>query len=373
MLRRRLQGMTSDLRNRLLLLLLLPLCTLALLGVWMDYRSADEAAMRHDQRLLRLLPALADSVLAPGVGESQPVVWLMAPPIEDFLRSNASYTGYSVRDLSGNLLLGDDWVRTTVPETGEPEFHSVEEGGVTYRVAVQRGRTGAGELVVALADGTDPRQQWAQQLLLRVLLPNLLLVAAALVGMGSSVFHPEASRVARMAAGAAQVALAARLGQGVEQPGVELLQRGHAQRHQLHHREQAVHAVGGLRLGKTLLAPAHGRVVGQGVVRGNPGRVARLHVGQGQRAGCGGVERCADHAQLPAHQVLRRALGGTHGDVGVTPREAHQLVAGVQLELQQRVLPLQRRQRRRHQAVQDGVGGGDAHQAAGAQVSTGHP
>jgi two-component system sensor histidine kinase TctE len=179
MLRQRLQGMTSDLRNRLLLLLLLPLCTLALLGVWMDYRSADEAAMRHDQRLLRLLPALADSVLAPGVGESQPVVWLMAPPIEDFLRSNASYTGYSVRDLSGNLLLGDDWVRTTVPETGEPEFHSVEEGGVTYRVAVQRGRTGAGELVVALADGTDPRQQWAQQLLLRVLLPNLLLVAAA--------------------------------------------------------------------------------------------------------------------------------------------------------------------------------------------------
>ncbi|MGL4437097.1 MAG: sensor histidine kinase N-terminal domain-containing protein, partial [Giesbergeria sp.] len=171
--------MTSDLRNRLLMLLVLPLCILALLGVWMDYRSADEAAARHDQRLLRLLPALADSVLAPGVGESQPVVWLMAPPIEDFLRSNPSYTGYSVRDLSGTLLLGDDWVRTTVPETGEPEFHSVEEGGVTYRVAVQRGRTGGGELVVALADGTDPVQQWAQQLLLRVLLPNLLLVVAA--------------------------------------------------------------------------------------------------------------------------------------------------------------------------------------------------
>ncbi len=50
---------------------------------------------------------------------------------------------------------------------------------MTYRVAVQRGRTGAGELVVAIADGSDPRQQWAQQLLLRVLLPNLVLVAAA--------------------------------------------------------------------------------------------------------------------------------------------------------------------------------------------------
>jgi two-component system sensor histidine kinase TctE len=49
----------SDLRNRLLLLLVLPLCVLALVGVWMDYRSADDAASRHDQRLLRLLPALA--------------------------------------------------------------------------------------------------------------------------------------------------------------------------------------------------------------------------------------------------------------------------------------------------------------------------
>ena len=55
-----LRGMTSDLRNRLLLLLVLPLCLLAVVGVWMDYRSADDAASRHDQRLLRLLPALAD-------------------------------------------------------------------------------------------------------------------------------------------------------------------------------------------------------------------------------------------------------------------------------------------------------------------------
>ncbi len=178
LLRPRLRAMTSDLRNRLLLLLVLPLCVLALLGAWMDYRSADEAASRHDQRLLRLLPALADSVLARGADEGDTPVWLLAPPVEDFLR-HSNYTSYSVRDLSGRLLLGDEWVHGAVPATLDPEFHSVEFGGVTYRVAVQRGRTGAGELVVALADGTDPRQQWAQHLLLRVLLPNLVLVAAA--------------------------------------------------------------------------------------------------------------------------------------------------------------------------------------------------
>jgi two-component system sensor histidine kinase TctE len=171
--------MTSDLRNRLLLLLLLPLMALALVGIWLDYRSADEAAERHDLRLLRLLPALADSVLAPPIHDREPPLLLLAPPVEDFLRQNAGYAAYSVRDTSGRLLLGDSWVQAAVPTTQAPEFHSVEYGGVTYRVAVQRGRTGAGELVVALADGSDPRQQWAQQLLLRVLLPNLVLVAAA--------------------------------------------------------------------------------------------------------------------------------------------------------------------------------------------------
>ena len=79
-----LSGMTSDLRNRLLLLLVLPLCVLALVGVWMDYRSADDAASRHDQRLLRLLPALADSVVAPSIHEHGAPLLLLAPPVEDF-------------------------------------------------------------------------------------------------------------------------------------------------------------------------------------------------------------------------------------------------------------------------------------------------
>lgn len=66
-----------------------------------------------------------------------------------------------------------------MPTTLVPEFHSVEHDRVIYRVAVQRSHTGAGELVVALADGSDPRQQWGRQMLLRVLLPNLALIAAA--------------------------------------------------------------------------------------------------------------------------------------------------------------------------------------------------
>jgi two-component system sensor histidine kinase TctE len=43
----------------------------------------------------------------------------------------------------------------------------------------QRQQTVAGEVVVTLADGSDPRQQWARSVLLKVLLPNLALIAAA--------------------------------------------------------------------------------------------------------------------------------------------------------------------------------------------------
>ena len=171
--------MTSDLRNRLLLLLLAPLCLLALAGAWLDYRSADEAAGRHDQRLMRLLPALADSILSPAITEDSEPMLLLAPPVEEFLRQNSGASGFSVLDLKGRVLLGDDWLGNAVPTTLVPEFHSVEHDRVIYRVAVQRSHTGAGELVVALADGSDPRQQWGRQMLLRVLLPNLALIAAA--------------------------------------------------------------------------------------------------------------------------------------------------------------------------------------------------
>ena len=78
-----LRAMTSDLRTRLLLMLVLPLCALALVGVWLDYRSADEAAVQHDQRLVRLLPALADSVLAPPIRDNASPLLLLAPPIEE--------------------------------------------------------------------------------------------------------------------------------------------------------------------------------------------------------------------------------------------------------------------------------------------------
>ena len=179
--------MATRLRNRLLVLLLAPLFLLALGNAWFDYRSADSAAVQHDRNLLRYVPLLADSVVAPGVQSGDPPVLLLAPPVEDFLKLRPGHAAYSVNDLEGRLLHGEPWLSGATVATGEPEFHSVEEQGVTYRIVSQRVRTRAGDLIVQLADGSDPRQQWLSALLARVLLPNLVLMIAAALAVSWAV------------------------------------------------------------------------------------------------------------------------------------------------------------------------------------------
>ena len=47
---RKVLGMTSGLRRRLLVMLIAPLVLLALLNAWFDYRSADNVAAQQDER-----------------------------------------------------------------------------------------------------------------------------------------------------------------------------------------------------------------------------------------------------------------------------------------------------------------------------------
>jgi two-component system sensor histidine kinase TctE len=171
-----LAAMSSGLRRRLLLLLLVPLTLLAVINTWFDYRSADNAALQQDRQLLQLAPLLADSVVAPGKTAADPPLLLRAPAIEDFLKES-EHAAFGVADLDGQVLLGADWLTGLPPTTTEPEFASEEHNGVVYRIVSQRVRTAGGELVMRLADGSDPRQQWLAQVLQKVLLPNLILMA----------------------------------------------------------------------------------------------------------------------------------------------------------------------------------------------------
>jgi len=167
-------GITLGLRRRLLVMLIVPLLLLAVINAWYDYRSADNVAVRQDQGLLALVPLMADSIVA----EGPPPVLLLAPAVQEFLR-DPRHAAYSISDADGKLLHGEPWLATLPPTTREPEFHTEEHGGVAWRIVRQRQHTVLGDVVVALADGSDPGQQWARSVLIRVLLPNVVLVIAA--------------------------------------------------------------------------------------------------------------------------------------------------------------------------------------------------
>jgi two-component system, OmpR family, sensor histidine kinase TctE len=170
--------MTSGLQRRLLLLLLTPLLVLAVLNTWFDFRSADSAARRQDRELLSLAPLLADSIIAGSDTAAEPPLLLIAPPVDEFLVTRPGRSAFAVLDLDGQVLVGESWLSGAPPDHRDAELTSEEFAGTTYRIVSQRVNSVAGEVVVRLADGSDPRQQWLAQLAVKVLLPNLVVAIA---------------------------------------------------------------------------------------------------------------------------------------------------------------------------------------------------
>ena len=172
--------MLSGLRRRLLLMIIAPLMGLALINAWFEFRSADDASALQDQQLLALLPLLADSVIArgPADGERDSVL-LMPPALEQFMESRSTTSAYAVTDVDGRVLHGHAWLTGPQLTGTEPEFHSEQNSGLTWRIVRQRQQTVVGEVIVALADGSNPQQQWLRSILIKVLLPHLVIVAAA--------------------------------------------------------------------------------------------------------------------------------------------------------------------------------------------------
>jgi two-component system sensor histidine kinase TctE len=169
------------LQRRLLLLLIVPLCLLGIVSGWIDYRSASTAANQQDQQLQQLVPLLADSIIAVGAHADDPPVLLLAAPVEEFLKERKGLVTYKIYTPKRNLLHGDDRLPSVVPLTREPEFFNQEIGGISYRMVVQRVPSVAGDLVVEVADASDPRKHWLQQLVMKVLLPNLVMMGVVAV------------------------------------------------------------------------------------------------------------------------------------------------------------------------------------------------
>ena len=175
------------LQRRLLLLLIVPLCLLGIVSGWIDYRSASTAANQQDQQLQQLVPLLADSIIAVGAHAEDPPVLLLAPPVEEFLKERKGLVTYKIYTPKRHLLHGDDRLPSVVPLTREPEFFNQEIGGISYRMVVQRVPSVAGDVVVEVADASDPHKHWLQQLVMKVLLPNLVMMGLVAVFVSCAV------------------------------------------------------------------------------------------------------------------------------------------------------------------------------------------
>ena len=171
--------MRVGVQRRLLLLLLVPLAVFALINVYFDYRAAGDAALQKDVQLSRLIPLLADSILSPATHPGPGPILLLAPAVQDFIRERPATAGFRISDSAGEFLAGETWISSVVPATRDAEFHSEQINGRVYRLAAQRIETPAGLLILQLADGSDARQQWPRSLLLKVILPNVILLLVA--------------------------------------------------------------------------------------------------------------------------------------------------------------------------------------------------
>ncbi|MFD0666794.1 sensor histidine kinase [Ramlibacter sp. MAHUQ-53] len=171
--------MLLGLRRRLLIMIIGPLLALALLNAWFEYESADNVAELQDQRMAELLPLLADSVIPSPSGGEHASVLLLVPAVEQFLEARRNTSAYAVIDADGRVMHGSAWLAGLPLASSGTEFHSEPYAGVNWRIARERQQTVVGEVVVALADGSNPQQQWLRSILFKVLLPHLFMVAAA--------------------------------------------------------------------------------------------------------------------------------------------------------------------------------------------------
>nr|WP_295771693.1 sensor histidine kinase N-terminal domain-containing protein [Rhodoferax sp.] len=127
------RALSSGLRRRLLVMLMVPLGLLAVASAWFDYLAAGDVAQQQDQHLQSLAPLLADSVVRKGSQPDGAPVVLLAPAVAEFLKDRSGSTAYAIADLQGRVLAGDTRLSSEVPATHEPEFHSEIQGGVVYR------------------------------------------------------------------------------------------------------------------------------------------------------------------------------------------------------------------------------------------------
>lgn len=167
---------TMRLQRRLLLILIIPLCALGIINAWVDYRSASAKANEQEQQLRQLIPLLADSIIAVSTHDNDPPILLLAHPVRGFLKERKAQITYRIHTLKKQLLHGNSALPATIPTDHQAHFFDHNIKSTKYRSLAQRVPTVAGDVVIVVADASDPRKNWLQQIALKVLLPNIIMI-----------------------------------------------------------------------------------------------------------------------------------------------------------------------------------------------------
>lgn len=164
------------LQRRLLLILILPLCALGLINAWIDYHSALDKANEQEKQLQQLIPLLADSIIAVSAYGSEVPILLLAHPVRGFLKERQAQITYRIHTLKKQLLHGNPALPAILPQNNSSHFFDHNIKDTKYRGLAQRVPTVAGDVVIMVADATDPHKNWLQHIALKVLLPNIIMI-----------------------------------------------------------------------------------------------------------------------------------------------------------------------------------------------------
>jgi len=170
----------QTLRRRLLVFLLAPLMALLAISLAADYHIAfDPANEAYDHALADDAVALTGRVHVQGAA----VTVDLPPAAEAVLRSNGSDLEFlAVRGPDGRLLAGDADLRpgaeTSAPR---PVLSNAILRGKPVRKASYRLETLGGPVTVIVAETTRERQRTGSKILVAMVVPNVLLILAALI------------------------------------------------------------------------------------------------------------------------------------------------------------------------------------------------
>lgn len=168
----------GSIRRRLLVALLLPMGVVLLATAPQDFRFAVTPAQEaYDDVLLTEAQALAEQVQA----EQGRATFHLNPQAERLLRSNAGDIEYfAVRAADGTLLGGDGSLPGQSPVGAEPLYSNIvlrDAAGAPQplrMVSIGRG-SGAGQVVVQVAETLHKRHAAERRILAAMVLPNVLI------------------------------------------------------------------------------------------------------------------------------------------------------------------------------------------------------